>query len=442
MRRLSLPALTPLRALIAAQLVVIVVAGLATVFSLPKFTGDEIAHFSYVQSVAEEGRLPLLGPTLISPQAEAIYEGTYPSPGLIDRTEHGINGRSYEAFQPPLYYLLGAAPFRLSGGDYVVKMRVMRLVGLGLLLAAALLLWRLTVELIGDPGEAEPYFAFALTALLWPGIVLRTVTISNSGLEFVIGIGLTLVLWRAWQRRSVGWLIGAAVLIGFGLLTRLTIIVFIPGLLICAFVVLRQAQISARARWLAAASVVAIPAVMMAPWLLSNLDRYGSLTGSRVVRQLMEPFFNPDGIKYTVSDIPRGLLVVTRAPLAEEWWIELLSPLKRWVLTLLMTALVVLAPLGVLSVKPSERRRQLLVLLALPVGVGLVWICYVLLVLNWDFFLPRYLYPTIPGLMLLAAVSIGRLRSGACALTASAAVITALLAVWWVYLSTVEPFTG
>ena len=442
MRRLSLPALTPLRALIAAQLVVIVVAGLATVFSLPKFTGDEIAHFSYVQSVAEEGRLPLLGPTLISPQAEAIYEGTYPSPGRLDPAKRGLSGRSYEAFQPPLYYLLAAAPFRLAGGDYVVKIRVIRLIGLGLLLAAALLLWRLTVELIGDPGEAEPYFAFALTALLWPGIVLRVVTISNSGLEFLIGIGLTLVLWRAWQRRSVGWLIGAAVLIGFGLLTRLTIIVFIPGLLICAFVVLRQAQISAPARWLAAASVVAIPAVMMAPWLLSNLDRYGSLTGSRVVRQLMEPFFNPDGIKYTVSDIPRGLLVVTRAPLAEEWWIELLSPLKRWVLTLLMTALVVLAPLGVLSVKPSERRRQLLVLLALPVGVGLVWICYVLLVLNWDFFLPRYLYPTIPGLMLLAAVSIGRLRSGACALTASAAVITALLAVWWVYLSTVEPFTG
>jgi 4-amino-4-deoxy-L-arabinose transferase-like glycosyltransferase len=439
---LRLEALTPVRAVIAAQLAVIIVAGIATVLSLPKFTGDEIAHFSYLQSVAEEGQLPLLGPTLISPQAEAIYEGIYPSPSRLDPAERGLSGRSYEAFQPPLYYLLAAAPFRLAGGDYVVKMRVMRLIGLGLLLAAALLLWRLTVEVIGDRGEAEPYFAFALTALLWPGIVLRTVTISNSGLEFLIGIGLTLVFWRAWQRRSVGWLIGAAVLIGFGLLTRLTIIVFIPGLLTCAFVVLRQAQISARTRWLAALGVVAIPALMMAPWLLSNLDRYGSLTGSRVVRQLMEPFFNPDGIKYTVSDIPRGLLVVTRAPLAEEWWIELLSPLKRWVLTLLMTALVVLAPLGVLSVKPSERRTQLLVLLALPVAVGLVWICYVLLVLNWDFFLPRYLYPTIPGLMLLAAVSIGRLRSGARALTVSAAVITALLAVWWVYLSTVEPFTG
>ncbi len=420
----------------------IVVAALATVFSLPKFTGDEIAHFSYAQSVAEEGRLPLLGPTLISPQAEAIYEGTYPSPGRLDPAERGLSGRSYEAFQPPLYYLLSAAPFRLAGGNYVAKMRLMRLLGLGLLLAAALLLWRLTIEVVGDRAEAEPYFAFALTALLWPGIVLRTVTIGNSGLELLIGVALTLVLWRAWRQRSVGWLLGGAVLIGFGLLTRLTIIVFIPGLLICAFAVLRAAQISPRARWLAAAGVVAIPALMIAPWLLSNLDRYGSLTGSRVVRQMMEPFFNPDGLKYRVGDIPGRLLVVTRAPLAEEWWIELLSPLKRWVLTVLMTGLVVVAPLGVLGLGRSERRTRLLVLLALPVAVGIVWMCYVLLVLNWDFFLPRYLYPTIPGLMLLAAVSLGRLRSGARALTISAAAITILLTAWWGYLGTVEPFTG
>ncbi len=442
MERPKIAQLTPVRGLIAVQLVIIGAAGLAAVFSLSHFTGDERAHFSYLQSVAEQGRLPLLGPSLISPQVEAIYEGTYPSPALHDPAKLGLSGRSYEAFQPPLYYLLAAVPFRLAGDNYVVKMRVMRLVGLGLLLAAALLLWRLTVEVIGDSEEAEPYFAFALTALLWPGIVVRTVTISNSGLEFLIGLALTLLFWRAWRQRNVGWLIGSAVLLGIGLITRLTIIVFIPGLLVCAFVVLRQAQISARTRWLAAAGVILIPALIMAPWLLSNLDRYGSLTGSRVVRQLMEPFFNPKGIKYTVADIPSRLLVVTRAPLAEEWWIELLSALKRWVLTVLMTGLVVLAPLGVLSVKPRERRSQLLVLLALPVGVGIVWMCYVLLVLNWDFFLPRYLYPTIPGLLLLAAVSLGRLRHGARALFAGAAVMTVLLAAWWAYLATVEPFTG
>ncbi|MCX6370330.1 MAG: glycosyltransferase family 39 protein [Solirubrobacterales bacterium] len=442
MKRLGLAALTPVRALIAAQLAVIVAAGLATVLSLPKFTGDERAHFSYLQSVAEQGRLPLLGPSLISPEVEAIYQGTYPSPAKIDPATLGLSGRSYEAFQPPLYYLLAAIPFRLAGDNYVVKMRVMRLVGLGLLLAAALLLWRLTVEVINDPEEAEPYFAFALTALLWPGIVLRTVTISNSGLEFLIGIGLTLVLWRAWQRRSAGWLIGAAALLGVGLLTRLTIIFFIPGLLICAVAVLRQAQISARTRWLAGAGVVLIPALIMAPWLLSNLDRYGSLTGSRIWRQQQEPSLNPEGIQYALSDIPSRLLVITRGLLPEEWWIELLSALKRWVLTTLMTALVVFAPLGVLSVRPSERRTQLLALLALPVGVGIIWMSYVLLVINWDFFLPRYLYPTIPGLMLLAAVSLGRLRRGARALLVGAAVMTVLLGAWWAYLATVEPFTG
>jgi len=78
-KRLGLAALTPVRAVIAVQLAVIIVAGIATVLSLPKFTGDEIAHFSYLQSVAEEGQLPLLGPTLISPQAEAIYETKAPT---------------------------------------------------------------------------------------------------------------------------------------------------------------------------------------------------------------------------------------------------------------------------------------------------------------------------------------------------------------------------
>jgi len=38
-KRLGLPALTPVRAVIAVQLAVITVAGIATVLSLPKLTG-------------------------------------------------------------------------------------------------------------------------------------------------------------------------------------------------------------------------------------------------------------------------------------------------------------------------------------------------------------------------------------------------------------------
>ncbi len=184
----------PVRALIAVQLAVVAVAGLATVFSLPRFTGDEAAHFSYVQSVAEEQRLPLLGTDLISPQTEAIYEGTYPAPGQIDRRDRGLGGYSYEAFQPPLTYLLAAPVFLVGGSDYVLKLRLLRLFGLALLFFAAWLLWRLARAVCEPDEDPKPFFAVALTVFLWSGVVLRTVTFSNAGLELVLGVALTLVL--------------------------------------------------------------------------------------------------------------------------------------------------------------------------------------------------------------------------------------------------------
>lgn len=239
---------TPVRILIAAQLAVIAVAGLATVFSMPRFTGDEAAHYSYAQSVAEDHRLPLLGEDLISSQAEAIYEGTYPAPGRLERTERGLGGYSYEAFQPPLTYVLAAPVFLAGGSNYVLKLRLLRLFGLVFLFSAAWLLWRL-VRAITEPDEhPEPHFALALTVFLWSGMVLRTVTFSNAGLEIVIGIGLTIALWHAWRRSSPRFLLFAAVLFGVGLLTRLTVVTFLPGLLLATWIILRDPSIPGRTR--------------------------------------------------------------------------------------------------------------------------------------------------------------------------------------------------
>ena len=181
--------ITPVRVLIAAQLAIIAVAGLATVFSLPRFTGDEAAHYSYVQSVAEEGRLPFLGTDLISPQAESIYEGVYPEPGKLDRRERGLGGYSYEAFQPPLTYLLAAPVFLAGGSDYVLKLRLLRIFGLGLLFFAAWLLWRL-VRAACDPGEDPEWFSLRLGTArqrreLAPKVAIRC----RSALPWVDGLG-------------------------------------------------------------------------------------------------------------------------------------------------------------------------------------------------------------------------------------------------------------
>ena len=433
--------ITPVRVLIAAQLAIIAVAGLATVFSLPRFTGDEAAHYSYVQSVAEEGRLPFLGTDLISPQAESIYEGVYPEPGKLDRRERGLGGYSYEGFQPPLTYLLAAPVFLAGGSDYVLKLRLLRVFGLGLLFFAAWLLWRL-VRAACDPGEdPAPRFAVALTVFLWTGVVLRVVTFSNAGLEFVLGIALTLLLWFAWRDRSPGFLLLAALVFGLGLLTRLTIVTFLPGLLLVLWVLLRDPSIAGRTRALTALGVVAIPALMIAPWLASNLDRYGSLTASSIFREMQEPYLNPKGERWGLADIPSRLVVLTRAPLAEEWWSWFLPASRRLVAGIVGLAIAIGVPAGVLTLKPASRRNRLLGLLALPVFVGIAWMAVALQLSNWDFFVPRYLYPAIPGFAVLAAVALGRIREGRVLLPV-AATLTVLLGGWWLYLAGVEPFTG
>lgn len=433
--------ITPVRALIAVQLAIIAVAGLATVFSLPRFTGDEAAHYSYVQSVAEEGRLPLLGSELISPQAEAIYEGTYPAPGKLDRRQRGLGGYSYEAFQPPLAYVLAAPVFLAGGSDYVLKLRLLRVLGLGLLFFGAWLLWRL-VRAVCEPGEEPAHrYALALTVFLWTGVVLRTVTFSNAGLEFVLGIALTLVLWLAWRDRSPRLLLLAALVFGLGLLTRMSIVTFLPSLALALWIVLRDPSIPGRTRALTALGVVALPALMIAPWLASNLDRYGSLTASSVVRQMQEPYLNPRGERWNVTDIPSRLVVLTRAPLAEEWWSWFLPASRRLVAGIVGLAIVFGVPAGVLTLRPPARRNRLLGLLALPVLVGIAWMAIALQAANWDFFLPRYLYPAIPGFAVLAAVALGRIREGRVLLPV-AATLTVLLGGWWLYLAGVEPFTG
>ena len=148
--------ITPVRVLIAVQLAIIAVAGLATVFSLPRFTGDEAAHYSYVQSVAEEGRLPFLGTDLISPQAESIYEGVYPEPGKLDRRERGLGGYSYEGFQPPLTYLLAGIPLARMA-DRHSRVRIV---------AAALFVWSVMTALAG----AAQNFAQLVAARMGVGL--------------------------------------------------------------------------------------------------------------------------------------------------------------------------------------------------------------------------------------------------------------------------------
>ena len=272
-----------LRGLIAVQLAALVALAGVTVWRFPVWAlVDERAHYDYVQTVAEEGRLPDLRDELISPEAEAIDEGVFPGPPRTDPATRGLAGRSYEAFQPPLYYLVAAGPFA-AGGDHLAKVRVLRLLGVGCLLLAAFLLWRLAR---GSPAV----FAVALCFLLWPGVVVRTVTASNAALELPLALGALLAARAAHERRDGRLLVLAGALAGLGLLTRLSLVVLLPVLAVVALL-----HVRAGGRRGTAALALVLPALLLAPWIASNVERYGAPTASALVREMQDPVLNPSG---------------------------------------------------------------------------------------------------------------------------------------------------
>ena len=419
------------RALVGLQIAAIVVLGVATVVRLPVWgLVDEAPHYDYVQTLAEDARLPRLDRDLLHDEVLALDDRTYPGPPAREATERGLAGRSYEAFQPPLYYLLATPVFAVAG-DHEAKLFALRGLGLALLLGAVAVAWLLTRRLV--PEDPVPAFGIVLTVFLWPGVVVRAVTVSNAALEMLLGTALSLALWRALSERSERWLMGAGAITGAALLTKLTTIAFLPSLaLVCAAFLLER-------RWRPVAFALAIPALAIAPWLASNLERYGSLTANDRAQRLLEPAVNPTGRDFGIDDLPGKHLNLLNGVLPEEWWLEFLSSTKRWIRNVLVGGLVAIALVLVAWVPPVQRRYGLAVLL-LPLVAGVLLMTVSLLADNWDVFLPRYLYPALPGAAALAALGLVTRASRLTQLVV-AGVTSALLLVLWLHLSTVTPFT-
>jgi dolichyl-phosphate-mannose-protein mannosyltransferase len=267
---------TALRALVAVQLAALLLAAVATAARFPVWAlVDEAAHFDYVQSIAEDGRLPVLDEDRVHSEVLAIDEEVYPGPPRVPASERGLFGRSYEGFQPPLAYALATPVFAVPS-NHETKLRGLRGLGVVLLGAAAFLTWLLARRVVPDAPLAA--FSAALTFLLWPGVVVRAVTFSNAGLELVVGAVLSLALWRALTERSERWLVVSGALTGAALLTKLTLMAFLPALAMICIAFLRAGRVRA------VAAAAGLPALMVAPWVGFNLHTYDSPTAARCSR--------------------------------------------------------------------------------------------------------------------------------------------------------------
>jgi 4-amino-4-deoxy-L-arabinose transferase-like glycosyltransferase len=421
-----------LRALVAVQLAALLVVAVATVARFPVWAlVDEAAHFDYVQWIAEDGRLPVLDEDPVHTEVLAIDEGVYPDPPRVPAEERGLFGRSYEGFQPPLAHLVATPVYAAAGEDHERKLRALRALGVALLAVAVWLTWLLARRAVPEAPLAA--FSLALTFFLWPGVVVRAGTFSNAALEIAVGAAMSLALWRALSERSERWLVAAGALTGAALLTKLTMLAFVPALAVVGFAFVREG------RWLAVAAAGALPAAIVAPWVIANLGEYGAPTGSDEVQALMEPTLNPDRVDYGPGDLPGKHVALLNGVLPDEWWVEFLSTAKRRLRDVLV-GLVIAAPLlAAVRVPPVERRRALTVLV-LPLGAGILLMSVSLLAENWDAFYPRYLYGALPGFAVFAGLALMR-ALGERAVLWSSGVLTVLLLGLWAHLSGVTPAT-
>lgn len=179
---------------------------------------DEPAHYNYIADLANTGRLPVLEP------------GDYPFAYLEEiKARHfppsmPIDNIDYEAWQPPLYYVLALPLFAMTTGlppdSQVIALRLLSVA------AGAILLYT-AYQLVKVVFPGDDMLALTTTTLVAfiPMHIATSAGINNDTLAELIIAGILLVSLLRLNGRLTdrAFIIGGGVLYGLGLLTKGTV---------------------------------------------------------------------------------------------------------------------------------------------------------------------------------------------------------------------------
>jgi hypothetical protein len=274
---------------------------------LPLWEGfDEPFHYGYVQWLAWERRLPVLGNTPVSrelwrsvelaPASRVVRENipivtTYEDFAQWDQPrrrarladlaaippqwagEAHPGSTNYEAQQAPLAYLL-LSPIEgtFRGQPLPTRVLVLRLAAAVLACLLQFQFTRMLADALGLAGLARSAALFLVFAN--PMFYAATAHVANDWLAVPLATLLMARLAQFWQnpQPASGAHLGLAA--GLGLLTKAYFVAWAGLLLLVAgWILLRRP-----ARWQASAAVLAAMAVA-APWYARNVALYGSVLG-------------------------------------------------------------------------------------------------------------------------------------------------------------------
>ena len=264
-------------------LILLVYLALATLFAVktpPWQNPDEPAHYNYIADVAAERRLPLL--------EEGDYDGAYLERLKAEKFPPGLSIEPvrYESHQPPLYYVLAAPVYWVSGGS-LLALRLF-----GVVLGAGVVVMVFLCARAALPQSPQIGLGAAAFAAFLPMHIAVMASANNDALAELAIAGAVLALLR-WQRatdagesgeesrgKSYRLLLVTGILIGAGFLTKLTAYILLP---VALFVVAGKANWQIRGQKLslkglfAQVALLTAPAVALGlPWWIRNSRVYGA----------------------------------------------------------------------------------------------------------------------------------------------------------------------
>lgn len=394
---------------LAAILIVYLLLGVGFAIRTPPWQApDEPAHYNYIAQIAENGCCPVIEPGDWDQAYLDTLRANKFAPSLLD----DLDRVQYEDHQPPLYYLLGAPVYSLTGGSLTALRLLSVVIGVGVV-ACAFATGRVV-------APARPQIALAAAALVafLPQHVAILASVNNDGLsELVVGLALWLSLRYLSGENVSAWLLG--VLAGVGLLVKVNTI-FLAGLV--PLVIVLRWWLSRR-DGLAVASLprtlvaFALPALALAGvWWARNISVYGwpdflglGAHDAVVVGQLRtaELLAEVGAGEY----LRRALATTFNSFWGQFGWMAL--PLQPWMYTLLALFLVA-AVLGLLLHVALLRRdarsgqKALWWILALTILLAVAQYIYY----NTEFvqFQGRYLYPALIPMALYLALGLDAWR--------------------------------
>jgi hypothetical protein len=165
---------------------------------------DEPAHYNYIKTLATTGQIPAIemGDYDQDYQNYLVFETRF-SPAL------SIEPLRYEDHQPPLYYLLAAPVFLLTGGSLLALRLFSVLLGAGVVVFAYLTVRELTRTPIGFAHRPSPYAGEGNTVLALgvaafvafvPQHVAMMAGVENDSLAELL---LAMVIWKTIQISNI-----------------------------------------------------------------------------------------------------------------------------------------------------------------------------------------------------------------------------------------------